>query len=43
MRCLADLQFLQVGDDDQAAAFLATLDDDLKSKHGVRDMVRPRE
>jgi len=33
------IQFLQVGDDDQAAAFLATLDDDLKSKHGVRDMV----
>ncbi|GAA5989876.1 hypothetical protein JCM11641_001959 [Rhodosporidiobolus odoratus] len=33
------LQFIQIGDDPDAAAFLQELDDDLKPQLGVRDMV----
>ncbi|KAM0791536.1 hypothetical protein ACM66B_005985 [Microbotryomycetes sp. NB124-2] len=33
------LQFVQIGSDDEAARFLQSLDDDLKAKHGIRDMV----
>ncbi|BGP16432.1 hypothetical protein JCM10213v2_004434 [Rhodosporidiobolus nylandii] len=33
------LQFIQIGDDADAAAFLQELDDDLKPQLGVRDMV----
>lgn len=33
------IQLLQVGDDPEAAEFLASLDDDLKEGSGVRDMV----
>lgn len=33
------VQFIQLGNDADAAAFLAELDDDLKADSGVRDMV----
>lgn len=33
------IQFLQIGDDDEATEFLRELDDDLKEEHSVRDMV----
>ncbi|KAK4049461.1 hypothetical protein OIO90_005412 [Microbotryomycetes sp. JL221] len=33
------IQFVQIGTDDMAARFLQSLDDDLKAKHGIRDMV----
>lgn len=33
------VQFIQVGSDEDATAFLAELDDDLKGDAGVRDMV----
>ncbi|GAA5917041.1 hypothetical protein JCM5296_001824 [Sporobolomyces johnsonii] len=33
------IQFVQIGDDPEAAAFLKELDDDLKPQLGVRDMV----
>lgn len=33
------IQFVQVGQDEQAAKALEELDDKLKSKHGVRDIV----
>ena len=33
------LQFVQIGDDDRAAEFLQSLDDDLSKKHGIRDFV----
>lgn len=32
------IQFVQIGIDDEAAAHLRSLDDDLKTKHSVRDM-----
>ncbi|KAI5480560.1 hypothetical protein MNV49_000256 [Pseudohyphozyma bogoriensis] len=33
------IQFVQIGVDDEAADHLRALDDDLKSKHGIRDFV----
>jgi len=33
------IQFIQIGSDDQARAFLEKLDNDLKEKHSIRDMV----
>lgn len=33
------IQFVQVGDDQEAAMFLQQLDDDLKAQAGVRDIV----
>jgi len=33
------LQFIQIGDDDEAGSALQRLDDDLKTVHGIRDMV----
>ena len=32
-------RFLQIGQDLDATAFLRELDDDLKARHGVRDIV----
>lgn len=32
-------RFLQIGQDPDATAFLRELDDDLKARHGVRDIV----
>jgi len=36
------IQFLQVGDDDEAAKWLKSLDDDLEDDHDVRDYVDTR-
>ncbi|GAB1311439.1 hypothetical protein MFIFM68171_01649 [Madurella fahalii] len=36
------IQFLQIGKDDDAARWLKTLDDSLREKHGVRDIVDTR-
>ncbi|KAK4046556.1 hypothetical protein OIV83_006008 [Microbotryomycetes sp. JL201] len=33
------IQFVQIGSDDEAARFLQSLDDDLREKYGIRDMV----
>jgi len=33
------IQFVQIGTDDEAADHLKELDDDLKTKHGIRDYV----
>ncbi|GAA6038199.1 hypothetical protein JCM8097_005790 [Rhodosporidiobolus ruineniae] len=33
------ISFVQIGNDEQAAEHLRSLDDDLKEKHGIRDMV----
>lgn len=34
------VQFIQIGNDEEATAFLIELDDDLKAEAGVRDIVR---
>ncbi|ORY84073.1 hypothetical protein BCR35DRAFT_303119 [Leucosporidium creatinivorum] len=33
------IQFVQIGADDEASAHLTSLDDDLREKHGIRDLV----
>ena len=37
------ISFLQVGNDEGAAEFLRSLDDDLEDQHGVRDIVDSRQ